>query len=83
MLNESTSVKFDTINILTNKEGTLGYEIGARLNKRIRIIYKNDTISSLILQYSLSKSLRVDVDIKETGQGVNIIYAKDFNLHTP
>lgn len=83
MLNESTTVKFDTINILTNKEGTLGYEIGARLNKRIRIIYKNDTISSLILQYSLSKSLRVDVDIKETGQGVNIIYAKDFNLHTP
>jgi len=83
MLNDSTSVKFDTINILTNKEGTLGYEIGARLNKRIRIIYKNDTISSLILQYSLSKSLRVDVDIKETGQGVNIIYAKDFNLHTP
>ncbi len=83
MLNESTSVKFDTINILTNKEGTLGYEIGARLNKRIRIIYKNDTISSLILQYSLSKSLRVDVDIKETGQGVNIIYAKDFNLNTP
>lgn len=83
MLNESTSVNFDTLNILTNKEGTLGYEIGARLNKRIRIIYKNDTISSLILQYSLSKSLRVDVDIKETGQGVNIIYAKDFNLHTP
>lgn len=82
MLNESTSVKFDTINILTNKEGTLGYEIGARLNKRIRIIYKNDTISSLILQYSLSKSLRMDVDIKETGQGVNIIYAKDFNLNT-
>ncbi|MDK9694003.1 MAG: translocation/assembly module TamB [Sulfurimonas sp.] len=80
MLNESTSVKFDTINILTNKEGTLGYEIGARLNKKIRIVYKNDTISSLILQYSLSKSLRVDVDIKETGQGVNIIYAKDFNL---
>ncbi len=83
MLNESTTVNFDTLNILTNKEGTLGYEIGARLNKRIRIIYKNDTISSLILQYSLSKSLRVDVDIKETGQGVNIIYAKDFNLHTP
>jgi len=83
MLNESTSVKFDTINILTNKEGTLGYEIGARLNKKIRIVYKNDTISSLILQYSLSKSLRVDVDIKETGQGVNIIYAKDFNLNTP
>ncbi len=83
MLNESTTVNFDTLNILTNKEGTLGYEIGARLNKKIRIVYKNDTISSLILQYSLSKSLRVDVDIKETGQGVNIIYMKDFNLNTP
>lgn len=83
MINDTSSVNFDTLNILTNKEGTLGYEIGARLNKKIRLVYKNDAISSLILQYSLSKSLRLDVDIKETGQGVNIIYVKDFALHTP
>jgi translocation and assembly module TamB len=80
-LNKTTGVKFDTLNILTNKEGTLGYEVGARFNKKIRIVYRNDEISSLILQYSLNKSIRIDVDVKETGQGISIIYVKDFNIH--
>jgi translocation and assembly module TamB len=83
VLNETTGVKIDTLNILTNKEGTLGYEIGTRFNKKIRIVYKNDEISSLILQYSLSRSVRIDVDIKETGQGVSIIYVKDFDINIP
>ncbi|WP_041672258.1 translocation/assembly module TamB domain-containing protein [Sulfurimonas denitrificans] len=83
IVNSSGVLRVDTLNILTNKEGTLGYEVGARFNKNIRIVYKNDEISSLILQYSLSKSLRVDVDVKETGQGVSIIYIKDFDIHTP
>ena len=83
VLNETTGVNIDTLNILTNKEGTLGYEIGTRFNKKIRIVYKNDEISSLILQYSLNKSLRIDVDVKETGQGISIIYMKDFDLNIP
>lgn len=83
VLNETTGVKIDTLNILTNKEGTLGYEIGTRFNKKIRIVYKNDEISSLILQYSLNRNLRIDVDIKETGQGVSIIYVKDFDINIP
>ncbi|MBU1657636.1 translocation/assembly module TamB [bacterium] len=78
IFNETTGVKVDTLNILTNKEGTLGYEVGARFNKQIRVVYKNDTVSSVILQYSLSKSIRIDVDSHETGQGINIIYVKDF-----
>ncbi len=83
VLNETTGVKIDTLNILTNKEGTLGYEIGTRFNKKIRIVYRNDEISSLILQYSLNRSIRIDVDIKETGQGVSIIYVKDFDINIP
>lgn len=75
---KTSGVQVDTLNILTNKEGTLGYEIGARFNKQIRLVYKNDTISSVILQYSLSRSIRIDVDIRETGQGVSIVYVKDF-----
>lgn len=78
VFNKTAGIKVDTLNIVSNKEGTLGYEIGTRFNKNIRIIYKNDTASSVILQYSLSKSLRIDVDVQETGQGVNIIYVKDF-----
>lgn len=83
MVNSSGALKLDTLNILTNKEGTLGYEVGARFNKNIRIVYKNDEISSFILQYSLSKSIRVDIDVKETGQGVSIIYVKDFDIVAP
>ena len=78
MLNKSTNLKIDTLNILTNQDGTLGYEIGTRFSKKIRIVYKNDEISSIILQYSLNKSIRIDVDIKETGQGVSIYYMRDF-----
>ena len=77
LVNETSPIKVDTLNVLTNKEGTLGYEIGSRFNEKIRIVYKNDTASSIILQYSLSKSLRIEVDIRETGQGVSIIYVKD------
>ena len=75
---DTTGIQVDTLNILTNKEGSLGYEIGARFSKEIRIVYKNDTISSIILQYSISKSVRIDVDIHETGQGINLLYIKDF-----
>jgi translocation and assembly module TamB len=78
IFNEAAGVKVDTLNILTNKEGTLGYEIGVRFSKQIRMVYTNDAISSVILQYSLSKSVRIDVDVNEAGQGVSIIYIKDF-----
>ncbi len=80
LLNKSANLKIDTLNILTNEDGTLGYEIGKRFAKNLRLVYKNDDISSLTLQYSLSKSVRVDVDVKETGQGVGIFYIKDFKL---
>jgi len=80
LLNKSANLKIDTLNILTNEEGTLGYEIGKRFGKNMRLVYKNDDISSLTLQYSLSRSVRVDVDVKETGQGVGIFYIKDFSL---
>jgi translocation and assembly module TamB len=78
IFNDTVAIKIDTLNILTNEEGTLGYEIGTRFNKQIRIIYKSDTVSSVILQYSLSKSIRIDVDVQESAQGVNILYVKDF-----
>lgn len=78
LINQSPYLKIDTLNILTNKEGTLGYEIGSRITKDLRVVYKNDTISGLIVQYSLGKSTRFDVDVHETGQGVSLIYMKDF-----
>ncbi len=78
IFNDSAGVNIDTLNILTNEEGTLGYEIGTRFSKDIRVLYKNDTVSSVILQYSLSRSIRLDIDVHETGQGVSILYVKDF-----
>jgi translocation and assembly module TamB len=78
MFNDSAGVNIDTLNILTNEEGTLGYEIGTRFSKDIRVVYRNDTVSSVILQYSLSRSIRLDIDVHETGQGVSILYVKDF-----
>ncbi len=78
IFNQTTGIHIDTLNILNNANGTLGYEVGARFNKKIRIVYKNDISSSVIIQYGLTKSLRVDVDVHDTGQGVSFIYTKDF-----
>ena len=77
-IGSATGLKFDTFNILNTEEGGFGIEIGKRIGKRFRIIYRNDTLSSFIIQYKLSRSVRVDVDVKETGQGINVLYIKDF-----
>lgn len=78
IFNKASAIKVDTLNILTTKEGSLGYEIGSRINQDFRVVYKNDTISSVIVQYSINKSTRLDVDVRETGQGVSILYVKDY-----
>ncbi|QSZ42909.1 hypothetical protein GJV85_12590 [Sulfurimonas aquatica] len=78
LFNKNSTVQIDTLNILTKSDGSIGYEVGSRLSKDMRIVYKNDTVSSVILQYNLGKSTRVDVDVRQTGQGVSLIYLKDF-----
>jgi len=78
ILNQSDTFKIDTLNILTNEEGSLGYEIGSRINKDLRVIYKNNIVSSVVVQYSVNRSIRVDVDANQESQGVSIIYTKDF-----
>jgi translocation and assembly module TamB len=80
MLNETSGVNVDTLNILNNTDGTLGYEVGARFNKNIRVVYKSDTASSIVLQYSITQSIRFDIDSHETGQGVAFTYVKDFTI---
>ena len=77
-IGSATGIRFDTFNILNTEEGGFGIEIGKRIGKRFRIIYRNDTLSSFIIQYKLSRSVRVDVDVKETGQGINVLYIKNF-----
>jgi hypothetical protein len=61
----------------------MGFEVGTRLNKDLRVIYKNDTVSSVLLQYSVNRWLRLDADIHELGQGINAIYIKDFRDFLP
>lgn len=73
-----TKIQLDTMNILTTKEGGMGFEVGTRLNKDFRILYKNDTISSVLIQYTVNRWLRLDADIHELGQGINAVYVKDF-----
>ncbi|NPA29927.1 MAG: hypothetical protein GXO33_07080 [Epsilonproteobacteria bacterium] len=78
-LGSTLGITFDTLNIIDNKNGNLGIEVGKRVAKNLKILYRNDSISSFILQYTLSPALRFDVDIKETGEeGINILYIKDF-----
>jgi hypothetical protein len=78
-----TKIQIDTMNILTTTEGGMGFEVGARLNKDLRILYKNDAVSSVSLQYTLNRWLRLDADIHELGQGISAIYIKDFRDFLP
>lgn len=73
-----TKLNIDTMNILTTKEGGMGFEVGARLAKDFRILYKNDAISSVLVQYRINQWLRLDADVHTLGQGINAIYIKDF-----
>ncbi len=76
-IGSATGIRFDTLNILSSESGGLGIEVGKRLGKRLRIIYRNDTVSSFIVRYKASRSIRIEIDVKETGQGVNILYVRD------
>ncbi len=77
MIGDTTGIHFDTLNIISSESGTLGFEVGTRVSDKLRILLKNDSKFSAILQYKLNRWLRLDVDVKETGQGINLIYVKD------
>jgi translocation and assembly module TamB len=79
----ATKLQIDTMNILTTAEGGMGFEVGARLNKNLRVLYKNDTVSSVIIQYTVNRWLRLDADIHELGQGIKAVYIKDFHDFLP
>lgn len=83
LISGATKLQVDTMNILTTAEGGVGFEVGARLNKDLRVLYKNDTVSSLLLQYTVNRWLRLDADIHELGQGISAIYIKDFRDFLP
>lgn len=83
LIGGATKIQLDTMNILTTKEGGMGFEVGARLNKDLRVLYKNDTVSSVLIQYTVNRWLRLDADIHELGQGINAIYIKDFRDFLP
>jgi len=78
VLNKSDNINIDTINVLTNDEGSLGYEIGTRINKDLRVIYKNNIISSVIVQYNINRAVRIDVDVDQDNRGISLVYIKDF-----
>lgn len=78
-----TKIQIDTMNILTTQEGGMGFEVGARLNKNLRVLYKNDTLSNILIQYQVNRWLRLDADVHELGQGINAVYVKDFRDFLP
>lgn len=83
LISSTTKIQIDTMNILTSEEGGMGIEVGAKLHKNLRVLYKNDTLSSLLLQYQVNRWLRLDAHVHELGQGINALYIKDFRDFLP
>ncbi len=77
MIGDTTGIHVDTLNILSSESGALGFEVGTQVSEKLRILLKNDAKFSAVIQYKLNRWLRIDVDVKETGQGINLIYVKD------
>ncbi len=77
MIGDTTGIHVDTLNILSSESGALGFEVGTQVSEKLRVLLKNDSKFSAIMQYKLNRWLRLDVDVKETGQGINLIYVKD------
>lgn len=78
LIGDTTGLRIDRLNLLSTKEGNVGFEIGTRLNKDTRVVFKSDDIFSMVLQWQLSSNLQVHVDVMETGQGINLIYVREF-----
>ncbi len=83
LIGGATKIQLDTMNILTTEKGGMGFEVGTHINKDLRVLYKNDTVSSILVQYRLNRWLRLDADVHELGQGINAIYVKDFRDFLP
>lgn len=78
LIGDTTGLRIDRLNLLSTKEGNVGFEIGTRLGKDTRVVFKSDDLFSMVLQWQLDSNLQVHVDVMETGQGINLIYVREF-----
>ena len=68
-------LKLDKISLITTGE-KIGFEIGKKISNKITIIYKNDVISTLIIQYLINNSLESDIVVGPQRSGFHIYYRK-------
>ncbi|MRI83924.1 MAG: hypothetical protein C6I00_05830 [Nitratiruptor sp.] len=71
----SFGIELDTLT-LTSNDGRLGFEIGKRLGDKIMVIYKNDTVSTIIIRYEMSDHIESELIFGPQKSGVNIFYRK-------
>ena len=68
-------LKLDRVSLITSGN-QIGFEIGKKISNKVTIIYKNDTISTLVIQYLINNSLESDIVVGPEKSGLHLYYRK-------
>ncbi len=75
---KNLGIKLDRLALMTKENGSIGVEIGKKISKKITIIYRNDTVSTLLIQIEHSPKFETDITIKPNSSGIDFIYKKEY-----
>ena len=70
----SIGIKLDRIQLLTTKEGNIGFSVEKQLSKRLSVIYQNDLIQSIKMKYKNTKHIETDLTFSPNSSGIEILY---------
>ncbi len=77
-LADSLGIKLDRLALNTKEDGSIGVEIGKKVSKNVTIIYRNDVVSTIVIQYEHSPRFETDITIKPSSSGIDFIYKKEY-----
>ena len=75
---KNLGIKLDRLALMTKENGSIGVEIGKKISKKVTIIYRNDTVSTLLIQIEHSPKFETDITIKPNSSGIDFIYKKEY-----
>ncbi|NPA73292.1 MAG: hypothetical protein GXO12_01130 [Epsilonproteobacteria bacterium] len=73
-ISDTLGIGLDRVELLTTKEGTLGFEIEKRLTDKISIVYQDNIVQSIKLRYKNTDHIETDVTIAPNSSGIEILY---------
>ncbi len=77
-LADSLGIKLDRLALSAKEDGSIGVEIGKKITRNITLIYKNDVVSTIVVEIEHSPKFETDITIKPNSSGIDFIYKKEY-----